>query len=268
MATETKTTKYDEVRLAGASKGVALTTTAALTSIPLGTRYIRLAPRNFSTAVVARFAINPWLTCIMTTNGIADLRDISSEAQDGDTAIIDFSSFPTLANGGALYIGSHRPFRGVAVDIGTATQSTAAVLTGTYLSAIDTWVDLSITDATASGGATFAVDGNVTWTVPTIGTGWARRSLGSKLGLASTAAIYTDKLYWTRLVTDAAFDSTTSVLQLRALNRSTAYAELAPGEWFDELVTVGYGGVANVEALTDAGTANLLINVATMGDDF
>ena len=254
--------------MAGASKGVALTTTAAITSLPLGTRYVHLSPRNFaSSAVVARFAFNPWLTCLLTSTGTTYLTDVSREAQDGDTTIIDFSSFPTLANGGALYIGSPRPFRGVAVDIGAATQSTVATLLVEYLNASDTWVDLSITDGSASGGAPFAVDGLVTWTVPAT-TAWTKRSLGNKLGVTTTSKEYGDKLYWTRWTTSAAFDSTTSVLQLRALNRSTAYAELQSGEWFEQLVSVGYGGVGNVEAVTDTGTANLIINVATMGEDF
>lgn len=265
MATETKTTKYDEMRLAGASKGVALTTTLALTSLPFGTKYVRLSPRNFSTAVVARFLFNPWLTVLKADTGAASILDISNEAQDGDTTIINFSDFDTVANGDALYIGSHRPFRGVAVDIGTATQSTATTLAVEYLNLNGLWVSITPTDGTASGGATFAVDGNVTWTIPAA---WKRMQLGPVIGSTSAHAFYTDKLYWTRWSTNTAFDSTVDVLQFRALNRVTTYAELAPGEWFDQLVTVGYGGDASVEALTDAGTANLVINCATMGEEF
>ncbi len=63
-------------------------------------------------------------------------------------------------------------------------------------------------------------------------------------------------LYWTRWEFSAALDSTVDLVQLRALNRSTDYPGLIEGEAFDQLVGNDF---ACVEALTDAGTANLVM---------
>lgn len=218
--------------------------------------------------MVARFALNPWLTVLRTGAGADALEDVSNEAQDGNTTIIDFSSFDTIANGDALYIGSHLPFRGVAVDIGTAAQGTATTLAVEYLSGAGKWATLTPTDGTASGGATFAVDGSVTWTVPSTATLWKPYALRDVIGAAGHEFYLVDPMYWTRWSTNTAFDTSVDVLQFRALNRSTAYAELVSGESIEELVTVGTGGVSCVEALTDAGTANLLIRCAAMEGRF
>ncbi len=54
-----------------AAGGTALTTTAALISIPFGSKYLSLTPRNFLTAVVAQFCINPMLTILATTDALS-----------------------------------------------------------------------------------------------------------------------------------------------------------------------------------------------------
>ena len=51
---------------------------------------------------------------------------------------------------------------------------------------------------------------------------------------------------------------------MRSLNRSTAYAELLEGQTYEQAVqSEGPGGICTVEILTDAGTANTIINAAT-----
>jgi hypothetical protein len=67
------------------------------------------------------------------------------------------------------------------------------------------------------------------------------------------------------LSVSAALDSSTTANSLRALNRSTAYMEIVSGRAIEQAVTVGPGGISCVEALTDAGTANLIINCASVG---
>jgi hypothetical protein len=52
-----------------------------------------------------------------------------------------------------------------------------------------------------------------------------------------------------------------TVLAMTAMPRSTAYAELISGQTFETRIHHGIGGISAVEALTDAGTASLIVNV-------
>lgn len=263
-----------EWRLAGASTGVALTTNAAYVQFPLGTRAVILMPRNFSTAVVARFGISPYLAVLRTNNGGTAFTDESTRAQDSDAAThVTMSSFPTLANGGYLLIGAARRFRGVRVDMDAQVNGTASVLTVAYWNG-SAWTDLSASDGTASAGASFAQDGLVTWTVPAA---WTRASIPSiyaTLALAHTnipSTYKADSLFWTRWVVSAAFDSSTLVDAMQGLTESTAYGELTTGQ----ALQLGGGQslhnmhrLAGLEALTDAGTANLVVNCGAGSQGF
>jgi hypothetical protein len=259
MSTEVIAGPLGEVRAASASKGLALTTTAAFVQIPDGARHLFLTAYNFATAVVARFAINPYLQVLFTQNALSTFVDGSQALQDGTTATaLTLNSWDTAANLDFVYVGSHLPFRGVNVIIGN-TNGTASVLTVKYRKSDNTWADITATDGTASGGATFAQTGNVTWTVPSdwkmdtlVGTG---DSPGSKPPTGSP-------LYWTRWQVSAALDSSVTATGMNALARSTAYAELVNGQAWEQRITKGPGGVANVEGLTDAGTGNLIVNAA------
>ena len=103
----------------------------------------------------------------------------------------------------------------------------------------------------------------MTWTVPTA---WVKAALNDAVvGEMQNVGILTHPLFWTRWVVSAANDASTTLNSLIAINRSTAYAELAAGQPFEEAVTVGPGGICSVTALTDAGTASLIVNVATRG---
>ena len=113
MPTEILAANLGHQRLAGASKGVALTTAAAFTPFIRGTEHVTLLPRNFATAVVARYALCPYLV-ILKADSADDLAgpiaDYSAIAQDGSTATsVDLSS---LAAGRNVYVGSAIPFRG------------------------------------------------------------------------------------------------------------------------------------------------------------
>lgn len=277
--TETLATKFDEIRAASAaSGGTALTTTLALISLPLGSEWVSITPRNFVTAVVARVALNPWLTILQTTDALlTEATDLSSEAQNGDTTAMTFDSFDTAANDNYLYVGSWIPFRGVEVDMAAdANAAASGTLTVNYWNG-GSWTDISDTDGTNDGTRTFAQDGNVTWTVPSA---WVQASLQA-IDATSTGTItataasfranfavkdpYMQSLYWTRWETSAAFDSSVDVDQFRSLNRSTAYAELVEGQELETaLVNVGdRQSLACIEALTDAGSASLIVNVGT-----
>ena len=269
---------FREVRTAStAGGGTALTTTAGLISIPLGADWIKVAARNFAGANAVQFLLNPFLTILRTTDSLAgpiynitpggNSVDISKEMQDGDTTDFPIDALPTAANGGYIYVGADSPFRGVAVDLGSEVNDDASVLTVNYWNG-SAWTDTSDTDGTDVGGDTMKQDGNVTWSVPAA---WTKASL-SEIGDVTRSTRNPQagaSLYWTRWQFSAAMDASVDIAQIRPLNRSTTYAELAEGDSLEFSVDTYSGGVATVEALTDAGTANVIVTAATLrGEDF
>ena len=264
MATETLSGPLGEVRSATAAAGLAITTTPQFTQLPPGTDKVMMVARNFTTAVVAQIAMNPYLIVLKTTDALqsaAAATDYSSAAQDASIATdVVLSSLDTAANLDFLYVGAKWPFRGVSIDV-DSTNSVASVLTVKYWNGT-AWGTISATDGTISAATTMAVDGNVTWTVPT---DWVHNSLtkiGDALGTAAIPHIG-DDLYWTRWEVSVALDSSTTLNSMLSMNRSTAYMELIPSQTFEERISVGPDGIGCVEARTDAGTANLIVNVAT-----
>ena len=99
----------------------------------------------------------------------------------------------------------------------------------------------------------------MTWTVPT---GWNTTSLSS---VGDDITGQSTQLYWTRWIVDVALDSSVTLDHMLGINRSTGYIELPTGLPWDQGVLVGPGGVSGITALTDAGTALLLVNCATKG---
>lgn len=272
-----------ELRAAStADGGTALTTTLGLISIPFGADYISITPRNFSGAAVAKYLLNPYLTIIVTTDAltsairdpgltlepttIADAanQDISDEMQDGDAEDFAINSFDTAANNNFIYIGAEIPFRGVKVNLNNL-NDTASVLTVKYPSIGGTsWLDISATDGTDVSGDTLKQDGDVTWTVPAE---WPRVGLKPHGDTTRNDGPYGATLYWTRWEVSAAIDSTVDLVELRALNRVTTYSEYIEGQTVE--VKTSNRRLGCIEALTNAGTANLLVNVGTLpGSEF
>ena len=247
-----------------AGGGTALTTTAARVTLFDKTQGISIVPRNFSTAVVAKWAPCPYLVILKTSDDLATVTDYSDEAQDRDaTTDVDLSSLGTLANGDYVLVGSHLPFRGIDIDV-DAVNANASVLTAKYWNG-SAWTDISASDGTASGGATFAQDGQITWTVPA---SWTKARL-REIVPASAAAVgptQHEPMYWLRIEVSAALDATTTQNAWISMPRSTAYAELTTGLLQELSCQKGPGGIAAIEALTDAGTANLIVNCYAWGD--
>jgi len=240
-----------------ASGGTALTTTAQCLALPDGTQHVIITARNFATAVVTKFALNPHLTVVKTVDAGAAWVDYSTAAQDGlATTDVVLSSLDTLANGDALWLGSHEPFRGAIVDVDAA-NANASVLAAHYpVGTVMT--TLAPTDGTLSAGAAFAVDGSITWAVPS---NWSQEKLSSLLATSVAAPPSpAAEMFWVRLTVSAALDASTTLNSILALNRSTAYAELTNGQTLEGRCVKAAGGVGCIEALTDAGTANLIVN--------
>ncbi|MGH2362436.1 MAG: hypothetical protein ACRDGM_18080 [bacterium] len=261
MPTEITQSAYGEWRTAAASTGLAVTTTRKTVALPKGTEFIRLIPRNFSTAVVVICRHNPWLDVLKTTDALATATDYSENAQDGDTATtVLMNSFDTAANNNYLYVGSHLPFAGVNVTIGN-TNSIASVLTVNYWNGA--WVTTGATDGTIATGFTFGQSGLVTWAVPA---DWLVGTLRAIVGAGTGAAIphQNETLYWTRWQVSVAFDASVTATEFTALNRSTSGIEIPSTFDHSQKAHRGFKGFGAVEAVTDAGTANLIINCLTM----
>ncbi len=255
-----------ELRAAStASGGTALTTTLTLVPIPFGSDYLSITPRNFAlSAGVARVLLNPYLTIFFTTDAGVTTTDISDEMQDGDTADVNIDDFP-ITGTGFFYVGAPIQFRGVKVDVGTGNNDDAAALKVRYWNG--SWVDLAtahnLSDGTDIGGDSFKQDGDVTWDVPSV---WVKETLdgiGDTLPSERVSFVpsRSTPMYWTRWEWAAALDADTDVAGMQALNRSTAYAELLEGQTVETMVSDRKLGC--VEALTDVGTANLVVNVGS-----
>lgn len=262
--------------------GAAITAAAALIHLPRNATWLGLTPWGFaSSAECLRFAFTPWLWTVLTFDGmltqqVPPTEDVDAELQDGDTTVgLTLNSMPTLANGGSLFVGSHMPFRGFRIDAGNK-NSTAATILCEYWDG-SAWVDLSATDGTASGGVVLAQDGDVTFTVPAA---WAKTKLNDRYPNVQNrvAQHFREDLYWVRVSVSTALDATVQILGLSALARSTAYSELLSGQTYSQVIArgpdatrtgiqlgkVGQYGVAAVEALTDTGTARLIVNCGTL----
>lgn len=335
MPQETLPGTLGEQRAAStADGGTALTTTAAFIRLPLVTSHISVVGRNFSTAVVAKFHLNPWLTILKTTDAMVTApTDYSNAGQNLSAAAagVVLSSLGTLAQGDFLLVGGHAPFRGVLVDVNATNAGANSTLTVDYIQSVaitacatsdagtktiitattavadnDTvfitgtthyngtwvveqvvastsfviatpfmtndatgtvqcWKTTSATDGTSAASKTFAQDGNVTWTVPT---DWATIKLTEMYNTVTARTPMRVSLYWTRWSVSVVLDSSVTLDRMLAMNRNTAnYAELITGQSFEQKIRHGEpGGVGCIEALVDAGTANLVVNAFAQRD--
>jgi hypothetical protein len=248
-----------ERRLLSATTGTSLSTTAAIVPIMPGVEIIEMMPRLAATAVVWKYAMCPKLKIYKTADLLVTTpTSYTEEAQDDDTStVVNLDSFDTIAENEALFLGAEIPFRGLDIDVGLP-NGTASVLTAKYLKNDSTWADTSDTDGTISSGKTFAVDGRITWTVPT---DWAKESLQSMY----PSGVATDgPKYWIQIEVSVQLDSEVELDHVIALPRSTDYNE--------QLVAIGevrrasWQNYAGIEALVDDGTAKLLVNGYTGND--
>lgn len=237
--------------LSTADGGTALSTTRAFIAIPAGINSVILTPRNFATAVVAQVALNPFISVIKTNDAMGTAPvDYSENAQDGAAGtLVTLSSLPTLANGGALYVGAEALFGGLMATV-VAANSGGGTMAVTYWDG-DSWANITPTDGTAN----MANTGLITWTVPT---DWTPVPLVTALNRI-WAGLGTPK-YWVRIATSAAYDASVTLSSLYAYNQyADALPELASGQVFQTAINRAQNGGC-IQALTDAGTANLIVN--------
>ncbi len=134
-------------------------------------------------------------------NGVA-YTDYSANVIDNGALVATLSALDTVANGDWVVIGGPVPFLGAAMDMSANVNANAAVLTAEYWNGA-AWAALSsVVDGTINAGATFGVDGQITWAIPA---DWQPSTIN-----AITA-------YWVRLSVSAALDAATEVTEMDLL---------------------------------------------------
>jgi len=142
----------------------------------------------------------PDVTEFTTNDGITYTED--------DTApfTVTLNSMNTLANGDWLIVGWNQDFNGLRFDIDDA-NGNAATMAVHYWSGAAWTAVTNLTDGTASGGATLAVDGSVTWDPIT--------DMG-------TTVINDQRIVPVRVTVSAALDSSVSTTDIFVIRRSQA----------------------------------------------
>lgn len=268
--------------------GTSLTTTLALVPIAvagkvIGRGHLTLMPRNAGGgALTVRFALSPRLSVLVSKDSFAALpTDFSDAAQDGASGtVVTLDALPPNPKG-YIYLGAPGEFRGVQVGTPGHANAVASTLTAEYWDKTTGWTAITITDGTANGGASFAVTGNITFTIPASQAWVPARLLDTATlqadGLlankapfrgshdfASVQGILEAPLYWLRLKTSAAFSAAVDVASIMALARSTAYEELlfaATQELEADSINTTPTGIGALEVLTDQGTGNVVVNL-------
>lgn len=107
--------------------------------------------------------VSPTYVCHASAPGASATFTDMPNAYDGSSA--SAHTLATFADGERMYIVSDRKFNVVAFDFGATVNNNAATMAASYFNGSD-FTTLTITDGTASGGATFAVDGSISFTPP------------------------------------------------------------------------------------------------------
>ncbi len=145
-------------------------------------------------------ALSPRLQKVFHYSAAAnEYRDITAPLSDRNTSKV--ATLNTFATADYLYVGCAERFRGLAVDVATV-NAVVSVLTAEKGQANGTWVAVTITDGTISGGATLAQDSLITWTVPP---GW---QLSRVNGVDA---------YWVRFAVSVALTAIVTIDQIQAL---------------------------------------------------
>lgn len=120
--------------------------------------------------------------------------------------------FPLLSTA-RWYIGFVRKVNDIFVDVGATVNAVASILTAENSDySPDGFTALTVTaDGTASGGATMAQDGNITFTVPA-GRLWAPRRLKDLFPQEPTAPM--ENLFWLRFAVSASLTADTLLDQV------------------------------------------------------
>ena len=97
------------------------------------------------------------------TDALKWLRAEQSNLTDRDTATV--FTLDDFAVADYLYLGASNKFESARVEMATATNDTASIMTVEYWNS-SAWADITVTDGTDAAGDTLKQDGTLSWTVP------------------------------------------------------------------------------------------------------
>lgn len=235
---------------------LALSSTLASLGAPRGAYQLML----LNPAVDFRLHLNPAITAVLyydasnsvgaryehdSGSGVSLLNDLT----DRDTATGTGAAMDSGTTSDRLYVCLSDPAGGLRVVIGSA-NGDASVLTVKYRKNDDTWADITATDGTASGGATFAQTGSITWTVPT---DWKRTTLFAIDPTAPDAPAQNGM--WLELSWSVALDADTEIDELWTLNKNTSRGYFRAGQEYS--VSLDRRSVGALEAVLASGTDTL-----------
>lgn len=168
-----------------------------------------------SVAAAARLGFVPKIGGIWIRSTAGVWRNMLAAPMTTGTRVIDAGSAGLvlgLLSTDRLYIGFVKKVNDLFVDIGSVVNAVASTLTAENSDRVAPagFTALTITDGTAAGGASFAADGNITFTVPA-GSAWEPRRL-TELFPGERAP--SDNLFWLRFATSVSFTAGTLVDQI------------------------------------------------------
>ncbi len=178
-----------------------------------------------------------------------------TDGQPGTSMALN--SLPTVATGWVI-IGYTTPFVGLVIDVGNTNSNAATVAVAYSSSPTDpgAWTNVSgLVDGTASAGNTLAVDGNITWTLPTP---WYQQNLGGSTKVTA---------YYVRVSVSATLDTTVSILQINVMRQTQAQRFATVGSALyrvlnsnQVMITETGGAQASYGTITKVGDAATAVN--------
>lgn len=156
-----------------------------------------------------------------------------------------------------VYLGFSEPALGVYFDmVAGSVNAEAATLDVEYCSTpVDLGQAIAFTDVagdsdgTTSGGATLAVDGVYTWTLPSA---WKRSTLGT-----ANIPLYS-KCYWIRFKPSGILSATISIAEIIPVYQNVNYAYMEPGVVYPKALNVAQ--IGGMVVLATSGTPVLDVN--------
>ena len=167
---------------------------------------------------------------------------------DRDTATGTGTAMDAMATGDFLYIWTSDVVSGFRVVIGSANAELATVAF-TYRKTDNTWAGLTETDGTASGGASLAQTGSITWTAPTDALKVSLRSI-----VTDNDALAITGYIW-RMAFDIALGADVEIDELWTLNKNTDRGYFRAGKEYE--VSLDRRNVGAIEAVLASGTSTM-----------
>lgn len=187
------------------------------------------------------------------------LQDLTDKLSGTGTGTV----LDAMQTGDFLYICFSDIVGGVHFNI-KAANGDASVIAATYWDGT-AWAALTETDNTASGGATWAVDGSITFTAPT---DWVSAHLGGPDGIvrndntlqSTVADVRVDDPsskvgFWIRFAVGTALDADTEIEEIMGVNRNTSRGYFRGGKEYD--FSVDRRVIDSFEAILASGTDTL-----------